>query len=67
MFLPGESPWQTDLEGYSPRGRKKSDMPGRLNAAQHIGTVDNMVGRKNPEVYVQGFFFFGCFYFFKYM
>ena len=34
-ILPGESHGQRSLVGYSPWGRKESDMTERLNTAQH--------------------------------
>ena len=37
VFLPGESHEQRSLEGYSPWGRKESDMTERLST--HITTV----------------------------
>ena len=35
VFLPGESHGQWSLVGYSPRGRKDSDMTERLHFAFH--------------------------------
>ena len=39
VFLPEKSHGQTDLEGYSPWGRKESDMTERLNHHHHSDTV----------------------------
>ena len=35
VFFPGESPWTRSLVGYSPCGRKESDMTEQLSTAQH--------------------------------
>ena len=39
VVLPGESNGQRSLEGYSPWGRKESDMPKRLSTAQAAWAV----------------------------
>ena len=40
VFLPGESHGQRSLVGYSPRGRKESDMTERLHFHFHGKDVD---------------------------
>ena len=36
VFLPGESPGQRSLAGYSPRGHKESDTTERLSTAPRL-------------------------------
>ena len=46
VFLPGESPGQRSLAGYSPRGCKESDRTEWLNIAQHTWSVGYKLGRE---------------------
>ena len=41
VFLPGESPGQRSLEGYSPKDRKELDVTERLNTQAY--TINNNV------------------------
>ena len=41
VFLPGESHGQRSLVGYSPRGRKESDMAERLHLTSWINIAND--------------------------
>ena len=51
VFLPGASPWQRCLGGYSPWGRKELDMTEWLGTAQHITYMWNL--KKHKWTYLQ--------------
>ena len=44
VFLPGKFRGQRSLAGYSPRGRKESDMTERLHSLQLIGQFVSTLG-----------------------